>query len=76
MDLILLDYLMPDMDGPQALTLLRANSDYKNIPVIFLTGVSEKETVIKTLVELKPEGYVLKPTGKSDLVAKIIDVLG
>ena len=75
-DLILLDYLMPDMDGPQALALLRANSDYKNIPVIFLTGVSEKETVIKTLVELKPEGYVLKPTGKSDLVAKIIDVLG
>ena len=75
-DLILLDYLMPDMDGPQALALLRANPDYKNIPVIFLTGVSEKETVIKTLVELKPEGYVLKPTKKSDLVAKIIDVLG
>ena len=74
-DLILLDYLMPDMDGPQALALLRANPDYKNIPVIFLTGVSEKETVIKTLVELKPEGYVLKPTKKSDLVAKIIDVL-
>ena len=75
-DLILLDYLMPEMDGPQTLALLRANSDFKDIPVIFLTGVSEKETVIKTLVELKPEGYVLKPTKKSDLVAKIIDVLG
>lgn len=75
-DLILLDYLMPEMDGPQTLALLRANPDYMDIPVIFLTGVSEKETVIKTLVELKPEGYVLKPTGKSDLVAKIIDVLG
>ena len=46
-----------------------------DIPIIFLTGVSEKETVLKTLVELKPQGYVLKPTRKSELVAKIIDVI-
>jgi|GEM_PF-5059371 len=52
------------------------NSDYKDIPVVFLTGVSEKETVIKTLVELKPQGYILKPSKKSEIVAKIIDVLG
>lgn len=75
-DLILLDYLMPEMDGPQVLSLLRQNTDYKDIPVVFLTGVSEKETVIKTLTELKPEGYVLKPSRKSELVAKIIEVLG
>ena len=75
-DLILLDYIMPEMDGPEVFDRLRANSDYKDIPVIFLTGVSEKETVIKTLVDLKPEGYVLKPSKKSELVAKIIDVLG
>lgn len=75
-DLILLDYLMPEMDGPQVFSMLKANNDYKDIPVIFLTGVSEKETVIKTLLELKPEGYVLKPSKKSEIVAKIIDVLG
>ncbi len=75
-DLILLDYLMPEMDGPQVLSRLRANDDYRDIPVIFLTGVAEKDMVIKTLVDLKPEGYVLKPSKKSDLVAKIIDVLG
>ncbi|MCR5409874.1 MAG: response regulator [Lachnospiraceae bacterium] len=75
-DLILLDYLMPEMDGPAVLTRLRANQDYKEIPVVFLTGVSEKDTVIKTLVDLKPQGYVLKPSKKSEIVAKIIDVLG
>ena len=75
-DLILLDYLMPEMDGPAVLSMLRAIPEYEAIPVIFLTGVSEKETVIKTLVDLKPQGYVLKPSKKSEIVAKIIDVLG
>lgn len=75
-DLILLDYLMPEMDGPEVYKRLRANEDYKDIPVVFLTGVSEKETVVKTLVDLKPEGYMLKPSKKSEIVAKIIDVLG
>lgn len=75
-DLILLDYLMPEMNGPEVLTLLRENPDYAYIPVMFLTGVSEKETVVKTLVELKPQGYVLKPTTKPEIVAKIIQVLG
>ncbi len=75
-DLILLDYLMPEMDGPEVFARLRANEDYKDIPVVFLTGVSEKETVIKTLLDLKPQGYVLKPSKKSEIVAKIIDVLG
>ncbi|MBO4914019.1 MAG: response regulator [Oscillospiraceae bacterium] len=75
-DLILLDYMMPEMNGPAVLKELREDSAYQEIPVVFLTGVSEKETVTKTIVELKPQGYVLKPTKKSELVAKIIDVLG
>ena len=75
-DLILLDYIMPEMDGPEVLKLLRAHPDYKDIPIVFLTGVSDKETVVKTLVELKPQGYILKPSKKSEMVAKIIDVLG
>ena len=74
-DLILLDYMMPDMDGPEVLLSLRDYPEFRDIPVVFLTGVSERETVLKTLVELKPQGYVLKPTKKSELVAKIIDVL-
>ncbi len=74
-DLILLDYLMPEMDGPEVLMKLRKYPEYMDIPVVFLTGVSEKDKVVKTLVDLLPQGYVLKPSKRSDLIAKIIDVL-
>ena len=52
------------------------NEETADIPIIFLTGVTEKMTVIETLTELMPQGYVVKPAKKSELVAKIIDVLG
>ncbi|MBR5360035.1 MAG: response regulator [Lachnospiraceae bacterium] len=75
-DLILLDYLMPDMNGPVTLENIRMIPELEKIPVVFLTGVTEKDTVVKTLVELKPQGYIVKPSKKSELVAKIIDILG
>ncbi|MBQ7678774.1 MAG: response regulator [Butyrivibrio sp.] len=75
-NLILLDYLMPEMDGPAVLTRLREVPEYRDIPVVFLTGVSEKSVVKKTILELKPQGYILKPPKKAELVAKIIDIVG
>lgn len=75
-DLILLDYMMPEQDGPSVLRKLRTVDEYADIPVIFLTGMTEREAVIKTLTELKPQGYMVKPSKKSEIVAKIIDVLG
>ncbi len=74
-DLILLDYLMPEMDGPEVLRSIQDTKDWEDIPVIFLTGVSEKKKVIKTLAELRPKGYLVKPSKKSEIVAKIIDAL-
>jgi PleD family two-component response regulator len=73
-DLILLDYLMPEMDGPEVYRILKEDAFLSDIPVVFLTGVKEKDTVIKTLIELKPQGYIVKPARRSELVAKIIDV--
>ncbi len=75
-DLILLDYLMPDENGPQVFRRLKATQKFADIPVIFLTGMTEKNAVIHTLTELKPQGYIVKPAKKSEVVAKIIDVLG
>ncbi len=75
-DLILLDYMMPEMDGPQVLKMLREDPEYAEIPVVFLTGMADKDAVLKLFVEFKPQGYVLKPSKKSEIVAKIIDVLG
>ncbi|MCI8490727.1 MAG: response regulator [Lachnospiraceae bacterium] len=58
-DLILLDYEMPICDGKQVLEMIRLEEDYKDIPVIFLTGRVDKETIDKVM-ELKPAGYISK----------------
>lgn len=58
-DLILLDYEMPVCDGRQMLEMLRADPASADIPVIFLTGRGDKESIQK-VVSLKPEGYLLK----------------
>ncbi|MCR4780255.1 MAG: response regulator [Ruminiclostridium sp.] len=75
-DLIFLDYLMPKMNGPEVMAMVRGDMRYADIPIVFLTGVAEKETVIKTITEYRPQGYLLKPTKKSEIVAKVIDILG
>ncbi|MCR4793197.1 MAG: response regulator [Lachnospiraceae bacterium] len=75
-DLILLDYLMPDDDGPVVFKKIKAFENFADIPIIFLTGMTEKSAVIETLTKLRPEGYIIKPSKKSELVAKIIDILG
>ncbi len=69
-DLILLDYEMPIVDGPQVLQMLREDQTTASIPVIFLTGVDKKESVAK-VIKLKPQGYVLKSATKSDLLVTI-----
>ena len=69
-DLILLDYEMPITSGPQVLEMLRADPTTKHIPVIFLTGKSDKESVMK-VVSLKPEGYLLKSISREKLIADI-----
>ncbi len=58
-DLILLDIMMPVTTGKEILEMLRSEDFSKDIPVIFLTGKSDKETV-KSVMPLRPEGYLLK----------------
>ncbi|WP_029231056.1 response regulator [Butyrivibrio sp. VCB2006] len=69
-DLILLDYEMPVTDGPQVLEMLRSDEETKSIPVIFLTGKDDKESVMSVLA-LKPEGYILKTSGKNEIINTI-----
>ena len=71
-DLILLDYEMPICDGRQVLEMIRSNSDIADIPVIFLTGRGDAESVRKVM-SLKPDGYMLK-TMKPDDIKKNIDL--
>ncbi|MCR4901618.1 MAG: response regulator [Butyrivibrio sp.] len=71
-DLILLDYEMPVADGPQILEMLRQDSKLSSIPVMFLTGKSDRESVIKA-VSLKPVNYLLKTLPPNELIGQIDD---
>ena len=71
-DLILLDYEMPVTSGPQVLEMIRSESKVDSIPVIFLTGKGNRESVLKVLA-LKPDGYLLKSMERSKLIAAIDD---
>ena len=69
-DLILLDYIMPEEDGPEVLSYIRNHPLCFATPVFFLTGVSDKESVRKVL-ELNVQGYILKPVAKKELLNRI-----
>ena len=74
-NLVLLDYEMPVVDGPQVLQMFRQEEMTKDIPVVFLTGNGTKEAVTRVMA-LKPEGYVLKSTSRDDLLAYLKGKLG
>ena len=74
-DLILLDYEMPDESGPDVLEKLRASNMTKNIPVIFLTGVTDAKK-IKEALSLNPQSYLLKPVDREKLLDTITKTIG
>ncbi|MCR5279908.1 MAG: response regulator [Lachnospiraceae bacterium] len=69
-DLILLDYEMPVVDGPKILEMLRMHPNTSSIPVIFLTGIGTKESIARVM-GLKPQGYILKSTTREDLLKNL-----
>ncbi len=74
-DVILLDYDMPVCDGRQTLELIRSDEDLKDLPVIFLTGVNDREHIRKVLL-LNPQGYLLKPITEDALISAIKKAIG
>ena len=71
-DLILLDYEMPVTSGPQVLEMIRSDVSTADLPVMFLTGKGDKESIMKVLA-LKPVGYQLKTITKDQLRRNIAD---
>ena len=69
-NLVLLDYEMPVCDGSQTLMMLRSEDSFANIPVFFLTGRDDPDSVRK-LLSLKPAGYLLKYLKPADIKKKI-----
>lgn len=69
-DLILLDYEMPITPGSQVLEMLRSDETLRDIPVMFLTNKSDKNSIMKVLA-LKPEKYLLKTMKPFELMSAI-----
>ena len=74
-DLILLDYEMPGQNGAQILEKIRNNPTMAKLPVIFLTGMKDKDK-IQQVVQMKPQGYLLKPIEREALINSIKRVIG
>jgi CheY-like chemotaxis protein len=59
-DLMLLDLMMPEVDGYQVLTALKADPDLRDLPVIMITAVDEMASVVRC-IEAGAEDYLSKP---------------
>jgi len=73
-DLILLDVNMPEMSGFEAITVLRENPRFKDIPVVFLTAKDDEASAIKGL-DLGAADYVTKPFSGPLLLKRISNIL-
>ena len=73
-DLILLDIMMPGVDGFEVCRRLKASPSTKDIPVVFLTALGQEKDVEKGLA-LGGDGYVIKPFNAVALAAQITELL-
>ena len=71
-DLILLDYEMPIIDGSQVLEMIHSEGEFADIPVIFLTGKQDRESIMKVM-NLKPAGYLLKTMKPLEIIKYVDD---
>jgi CheY-like chemotaxis protein len=74
-DVILLDVMMPGLDGPSTLAALRANPKTANIPVVFLTAKAMPAEIAR-LKEMGVRGVLIKPFDPMGLPAQLLAVLG
>ena len=69
-DLILMDYDMPITTGSKVMEMIRSEPETENIPVIFLTGKADRETVMDVM-GVNPQGYLLKDMSQEEIMAAI-----
>jgi CheY-like chemotaxis protein len=74
-DAILLDVMMPDMDGPAALALLQQDASTANIPVVFLTAKVQTSDR-QRYTSLGVKGVIAKPFDPLSLAERMSEILG
>lgn len=69
-DVILMDLLMPGMDGFEACRRIKSNSDMLHVPVIFMTGLSETQHIVEGF-QAGGVDYLIKPIDSDELIARM-----
>lgn len=69
-ELILLDIMLPDLDGFEVCRLIKKKPDVKNIPIVFMTGLTDMTNKLKAF-ELGASDYITKPFEKAELLARL-----
>jgi two-component system, cell cycle response regulator DivK len=73
-DLILMDMMMPIMDGWEAARTLRASRETKEIPILAITALCRSED-LKAALEAGCNGYIVKPFSDMDLQRKVRELI-
>lgn len=73
-DLVLLDIMMPKMDGLEVVELMKEDDDLKQIPIIFLTARGDEKTEVESL-NRGGDDYITKPISTTKLISRIKAVL-
>lgn len=74
-DAVLLDWMMPELDGPGTCACLKEDPATRGIPVIFLTAKSQ-ESEVRQGIALGAAGYIVKPFDALTLGARVAAILG
>jgi DNA-binding response OmpR family regulator len=69
-DLVLLDIMLPGIDGYEVCEIVRLNPDYQNIKIIFITAKGREEEIAKGM-SLGADAYITKPFSNAELVAQV-----
>jgi two-component system sensor histidine kinase/response regulator len=69
-DLILLDLLMPGMNGFEVCLQLKLNAEWKEIPIIFLSAADDKEMIVRAL-NAGGVDYITKPFNQAELISRV-----
>ena len=73
-DLVLLDIMLPGIDGYEVCEILRLNPKYRDIKIIFLTAKGREVEIAKGLA-LGADAYITKPYSNAEIVARVEDIL-
>jgi len=74
-DLILLDWFMPKLNGQETLDRIMAHEGYKSIPVVMLTTATDKDRMINA-IRAGARHYITKPFTSELLLSRIVQTLG